>query len=502
MEAGPNPARDFRDVSPSSHSMPLASPPPAHRPSTALAHSEMSHAAPPRAASFSSELPRAAPRAARESASIPSAHASDEDTPRLGRAQTSTSAPVRAVRSIRHVSSDVATGRRRRSLHSKTEPSPVHRTGRRHVLLHADDFGMNREINAGVMEGLASGWLTSTSLLANAPYREEALRLWRCRPQRDASTLGHPNASLQQLVEPERTPPDLGIHLNLTQGRPLTGDAYPAALLDSQGYFPGVFALFRATLFSANRYKAALRAELQAQIEWMCDHGCTPSHVNGHQYIELLPCLADLLPPLLARYEIPRLRWAGESGLWRSTLAHGNLGAWLLGRVKRHFADRAFVSWRAKQLVPSGYMYCGTTHAGRITLDTVRQYLKATRRATTVEIGLHPAAVPEDESEVLRQVTVASGTPAATGTTFSPEADGEDRSPLASAFTPRETSAVRAARGDAPCDSERRAWSDPLASLRPRELRLVTSPELAALLAQENCVLARHSRTLGYRATG
>ena len=39
------------------------------------------------------------------------------------------------------------------------------------IILHADDFGMNPAVTAGIVRGFEHGLLTSTSLLTNAPTR-------------------------------------------------------------------------------------------------------------------------------------------------------------------------------------------------------------------------------------------------------------------------------------------------------------------------------------------
>ena len=49
------------------------------------------------------------------------------------------------------------------------------------VVFHADDFGMNRAVNDGVLRGFEQGALTSASILANAPAAVEG-----CKPGRTA----------------------------------------------------------------------------------------------------------------------------------------------------------------------------------------------------------------------------------------------------------------------------------------------------------------------------
>ena len=142
---------------------------------------------------------------------------------------------------------------------------------------------MNRAVTAGILRGFTYGLLTSTSLLANAPDAEAAIREWRLlQGQHAAGRLASMDARTQ-LGEP-REAFELGIHLNLTQGRPLTG-RYPAQLLDSAGRFCGVGRLFRHLRRLRPSFESALRDELAAQIEFLLDRGIHPTHLNGHQYI-------------------------------------------------------------------------------------------------------------------------------------------------------------------------------------------------------------------------
>ena len=114
----------------------------------------------------------------------------------------------------------------------------------RQIALHADDLGMNPAVTDGILQGFEQGLLTSTSLLSNAPDAARALDRWRqLESRREQGSLAS-TARRERLHDPAQ-PFDLGIHLNLTQGRPLTGARYPAELLDASGCFPGIFGLFR-----------------------------------------------------------------------------------------------------------------------------------------------------------------------------------------------------------------------------------------------------------------
>jgi len=303
------------------------------------------------------------------------------------------------------------------------------------VVFHADDFGMNRAVNAGILRSFTHGVLTSTALLANAPDAAAALSAWSALQQR-AAAADLPTWSIRRALREPEVPFELGIHLNLTQGMPLTANRYPSQLLDEAGYFCGIGGLFRHLHRRRRELESALRNELSAQIEFMLDHGQRPTHLNGHQYIETFPGLRDALQELLVRYRIGCLRVARERGLFRTTVVNRFEAAnWCLANVKRFYAGQLLKRvehWDVQ--FPD--IFFGTSHAGRIDLRLVRQFLKFAKGHPLIEIGVHPAAAIEAGKTV-------------------------------------------------------EGWHDPLAADRPKELDLLTSHALVELLQASSLSLGR-----------
>ena len=81
------------------------------------------------------------------------------------------------------------------------------------LIIHADDFGMTPSINEAIIELCKLGTLSSTSIMANMPYSQEARQL-----------LSIDNISL-------------GLHATFTQGKPVSNPADIPSLLDEQGKF-------------------------------------------------------------------------------------------------------------------------------------------------------------------------------------------------------------------------------------------------------------------------
>lgn len=319
-------------------------------------------------------------------------------------------------------------------------PSATRRTSERKdvsLVLHADDFGMNAAVTRGIVHGFSHGLLTSTSLLANAPDTSAAVVAWK-ELLRDQQAGGLPSAAARRRLHDPAEPLELGVHLNLTQGRPLTQDRYPSELLDNDGRFPGIGKVFGKLWRVVRPLEPFLFQELSAQIERLLDHGVAPTHLNGHQYIETLPGIAPLIPRLMEKYGIPVVRVAQERRLGRSTFARGEIGNWALAQVKRLFATR-FLRQMEQQQVQYPDAFFGTSHAGRIDFELIQLFLK--RSTGLVEIGLHPAM-----AVVHQTLTLAD--------------DG---------------------------------WNDPLAESRPQELALLTSPKLVELLERSQVKLGRLS---------
>jgi predicted glycoside hydrolase/deacetylase ChbG (UPF0249 family) len=277
-------------------------------------------------------------------------------------------------------------------------------------------------------------------LLSNAPDAARALDRWRQLESRRAEGDLPSIARRRRLHDPAQ-PFDLGIHLNLTQGRPRIGARYPADLLDAGGCFPGIFTLFRRLRRSGESVAAAIDEELTCQVQFMLDHGHRPSHLNGHQYIEMLPVVGRVVESLLEKFRIPVVRVAWEPSWWQSFTWPGmSTSQWLVGGLKKAYAGRFRQRMLGNRLFFAD-VFLGTMTAGTTSLETIRAFLTAVRGFQLAEIGLHPAA--------------------------------------------RTDATANATEG----------WSDPLASLRPHELELLVSSELEELLALSGCRLGRLGRT-------
>jgi predicted glycoside hydrolase/deacetylase ChbG (UPF0249 family) len=133
------------------------------------------------------------------------------------------------------------------------------------VIVNADDLGISEGVNDAIFALMSERRVTSATLLANAPAVEQAAR----RLQE------FPNCSF-------------GVHLNLTEFKPLTRNAALAPILAGQGEFAG-------NRIRGIRITSALRdaivEEWCAQIERLRALGVPLSHIDSHHHVHTIAAL-------------------------------------------------------------------------------------------------------------------------------------------------------------------------------------------------------------------
>ncbi|NJC89396.1 MAG: ChbG/HpnK family deacetylase [Desulfuromonas sp.] len=149
------------------------------------------------------------------------------------------------------------------------------------LIVNADDLGGGMPRDRGILAAFTRGIVTSASLLANGPSFAQAAH--------EARTRALPT----------------GVHLNLSEGRSLTGVI--DGLTDAAGNFPGKAAL-RAILLSGQLAREGVQRELLAQIEHVRAAGIAPDHLDTHQHCLLFPMLTDLVAEVAEQSGIRALR--------------------------------------------------------------------------------------------------------------------------------------------------------------------------------------------------
>ena len=167
----------------------------------------------------------------------------------------------------------------------------------RHLVVNADDFGISRGVNRGIVEAHRAGLVTSASLMANLPAAEDALTRAAICPD-----LG------------------LGLHLTLTAGRPLCPPEQVPTLVDPDGRLL-VLGTLLARLSLGTVRADDLRRELAAQVEWALRRGIRPDHFDSHHHVHVHPRVAPIVIALAREHRIGWVRCPVEGGPSPSVLA-------------------------------------------------------------------------------------------------------------------------------------------------------------------------------------
>jgi predicted glycoside hydrolase/deacetylase ChbG (UPF0249 family) len=195
----------------------------------------------------------------------------------------------------------------------------------RWLVITADDFGVSEGVNQAVLEAHHMGVLTSASLIVTGEAWEEA------------------NALASQVPSLE-----VGLHVALAVGGPLTRPASIPTLVASDGLFCGRRQLLMRAL-TGQLERDEVARELDAQLGRMVNLGIEPAFINGDQHVHILPVVRDVVLDRASSLRIPvrtpRERLLFRTGRMRPLDWAGSMGRLgtkaTLRSLARGFACRA-----------------------------------------------------------------------------------------------------------------------------------------------------------------
>ncbi len=157
----------------------------------------------------------------------------------------------------------------------------------RRLIINADDLGIASQRSHGIFQCHEHGVISSASLIPNFGDSDVAARHAR---ERDLPT---------------------GLHINLTDGSPISRTQDISSLLTMDGYFLGR-ETFERCLREEAIERVQLEREVRSQLEWFLEHYGQPTHVDSHHHIHVHPVVAPVVVALLDRYGIAFVRIPSE----------------------------------------------------------------------------------------------------------------------------------------------------------------------------------------------
>jgi hopanoid biosynthesis associated protein HpnK len=155
----------------------------------------------------------------------------------------------------------------------------------RRLVITADDFGMADPVNEAIEIAASQGVLTAASLMVGAPAAADAVRR--------AGRLPYLH---------------VGLHLVLTDGRPVLAPERIPHLVGEDGRFHDNMALAGVAMFLHPAARAELAAEITAQFQAFAATGLTLDHVNAHKHFHLHPTICGLALAIGRRFGARAMR--------------------------------------------------------------------------------------------------------------------------------------------------------------------------------------------------
>jgi hopanoid biosynthesis associated protein HpnK len=146
----------------------------------------------------------------------------------------------------------------------------------RRLIVNADDFGFTSGVNRAIVDAHTRGIVTSSTLMANGPAFEEAVKLAKTVPRLS-----------------------VGCHVVLIDGQPLLDSEKLPSLTTAQNggnRFRDSLKAFAARALSGRLDSDEIEAEVTTQIRKIQSTGISVSHIDTHKHTHLFPAV---LRPLL-----------------------------------------------------------------------------------------------------------------------------------------------------------------------------------------------------------
>lgn len=230
------------------------------------------------------------------------------------------------------------------------------------LIVNADDYGYFRCVSRGILKSASDGIVTATGVLANSShFAEHAAWL------RDHEAL------------------DAGVHLNLTEGTPLTHELRKK-LARTSGRFPRKFAMATAILSGAIKPED-VRREWRAQIERCFEAGLNVRFLNSHEHLHMLPVLFPVATGLAGDYAIPHVR------LPTSRLPGNPFHA---SFVRDAIMKTLEIVNRGNVKVPAAH-FLGMESSGRLTSQYLERNIPRLQPGQVYELMCHPGEFDAQE---------------------------------------------------------------------------------------------------------
>lgn len=244
----------------------------------------------------------------------------------------------------------------------------------KNLIINADDFGLHRVVNTGIIEGYQQGLITSTSLMSVGRAFDEAVQL----------SFENPGLGV-------------GIHLTLVNEQPLSERKMIPSLVNNNDHMEENYIRFLLKFIKGQISLREVEIELTNQVQKAVDTGLPITHLDSHQHLHVVPGIIDIVLQLAEKFQIKAVRIPDEPYFFfggydfqpARALARGGLT--FLARLARQKVKRHGL------IAPDHFL--GMLAGGNMQEKFLNNIIEAVPEGTT-EIMMHPGT----ENEILRSL--------------------------------------------------------------------------------------------------
>ena len=218
------------------------------------------------------------------------------------------------------------------------------------VIVNADDFGLDENRTRAIIQAYQEGWVSTTTAIVTTDWFQKAV----------------------DMAKGLRLHRNIGLHLNLTEGFPLTERIRESSLFcNPDGSFN---ARFHASpwhrLYLTNYEAIAVREEVEAQFSRFLHSGLSCRHIDSHHHIHTDFSIANIVLPLVVKARFRTIRLSRNLGV--------GLNLWK--RLYKHFINGRLASCKGVSL--NADYFCN--------FDDLRRNVGELPDGCTVEVMTHP----------------------------------------------------------------------------------------------------------------
>lgn len=143
------------------------------------------------------------------------------------------------------------------------------------LIINADDLGLTYGVSKGIAESIQLGSVTRTSAMVCSENSYLIKKYGKVLPGK------------------------IGLHLQLTDGKPILHPKQVPSLVDKNGLFPKKSRQLQNLTFED------IELEWNAQMDALLKLGIKPSHIDSHQNVHRFPKAFKAICTLAQKYELP-----------------------------------------------------------------------------------------------------------------------------------------------------------------------------------------------------